>query len=72
MNNYAQEVRMIREHIFGGQYICIRDNQAFGAYQEAVEQLGANLKQGMDNFLTGQLVTFESAAEVGFDIRPRC
>ncbi len=46
---------------FGGNYIYLRDNRAFGAYQEAVEQLGSNLKQGMDNFLLGQLSTFQAA-----------
>jgi hypothetical protein len=48
---------------FGGQYIYIQDNRAFGAYQEAVEQLGNNLNSAMDNFLTGQLITFQSAVD---------
>ncbi len=46
---------------FGGQYIYLRDNRAFGAYEEAVETLGTSLKQGMDNFLNGQLRTFSAA-----------
>jgi len=46
---------------FGGNYIYLRDNRAFGAYQEAVEQLGSSLKQGMDNFLNGQLSSFQAA-----------
>ncbi len=46
---------------FGGNYIYLRDNRAFGAYQEAVEQLGSNLKQGMDNLLLGQLSSFQAA-----------
>jgi hypothetical protein len=46
---------------FGGSYIYIRDNRAFGAYSYAVEQLGNNLASGMDNFLRGQLRTFQSA-----------
>ena len=46
---------------FGGNYIYIRDNRAFGAYQEAVEQVGSNLKNAMDNFLIGQLTTFQAA-----------
>lgn len=46
---------------FGGSYYYIRDNRAFGAYEEAVEQLGSSLKQGMDNFLLGQLKTFQAA-----------
>jgi len=48
---------------FGGQYIYIRDNRAFGAYQEAVEVLGTSLKQGMDNFLLGQLTNFAAAVD---------
>ncbi len=48
---------------FGGQYIYLRDNRAFGAYQNAVEQLGSNLRQGMDNFLLGQLSTFNAAVD---------
>ncbi|MBZ5495536.1 MAG: TonB-dependent receptor [Acidobacteriia bacterium] len=48
---------------FGGQYIYIRDNRAFGAYQEPVEQLGTNLSQGMDNLLTGQLFRFSAAID---------
>jgi outer membrane receptor protein involved in Fe transport len=46
---------------FGGQYIYIRDNRAFGAYQEAVEVLGNSLAQGMDNLLLGQLQNFAGA-----------
>ncbi len=46
---------------FGGQYIYIRDNRAFGAYQEPIEQLGSSVAQGMDNFLTGQLLRFTAA-----------
>jgi outer membrane receptor protein involved in Fe transport len=46
---------------FGGNYIYLRDNRAFGAYEEAVEQLGANTAQAMDNFLLGQLINFQTA-----------
>jgi hypothetical protein len=46
---------------FGGSYIYIRDNRMFGAYQSAVEQLGNNLGVGMENFLKGQLLTFQAA-----------
>ncbi len=48
---------------FGGTYLYLRDNRAFGAYQEAVEVLGTSLKQGMDNFLTGQLRQFSAAVD---------
>ncbi len=59
-----QDMSFVRgNHTFrwGGSYFYIRDNRAFGAYEEAVEQLGSNLKQGMDNFLNGQLRTFQAA-----------
>ncbi len=46
---------------FGGSYIYLRDNRAFGAYAYAVEQLGKNLASGMENFLKGQLVNYTAA-----------
>src|SRR5262249_51858179 len=46
---------------FGGSYTYLRDNRAFGAYQEAVEVLGTNVRAGMDGFLTGQLNRFQAA-----------
>jgi outer membrane receptor protein involved in Fe transport len=45
----------------GGQFTYFRDNHADGAYQNAVAALGANFGKSMDNFLTGQLNTFEAA-----------
>lgn len=48
---------------FGGQYLYIRDNRVFGAYQEAVEQLGNNLNLGMDNLMRGQLLNFQAAVD---------
>lgn len=47
---------------FGGQYIRTQDNRAFGAYEEAVEGLSnATTAGGFDNFLAGQLDTFQAA-----------
>jgi outer membrane receptor protein involved in Fe transport len=46
---------------FGGNYIQIRDNRVFGAYEMAPEQLGANTTDGFNNFLRGQLISFRSA-----------
>lgn len=46
---------------FGGQYTYIRDNRTFGAYQTAVEQVGRNFGNGMDNFLLGRLYSFQAA-----------
>lgn len=46
---------------FGGNYIHMRDNRVFGAYEMAPEQLGANTTDGFSNFLNGQLISFRSA-----------
>jgi hypothetical protein len=46
---------------FGGMYLHIRDNRAFGAYEEAVEQLGTDLTSGLNNLLAGQLVLYRAA-----------
>ncbi len=46
---------------FGGQFTYFRDNRTFGAYQEAVEGLGTNGGNELDNFLLGQLRNFTAA-----------
>lgn len=46
---------------FGGQFTYIRDNRTFGAYEEAVQQLGTTDGGGLDNFLAGQLHQFQAA-----------
>ncbi len=46
---------------FGGQYTYFRDNRTFGAYEEAVEALGTNNGNSMDNFLNGLEHQFEAA-----------
>ncbi|MGH9842371.1 MAG: TonB-dependent receptor domain-containing protein, partial [Blastocatellia bacterium] len=46
---------------FGGQYVYIRDNRAFGAYQNATEQLGTNVAGGLNNLVRGQLTIFQAA-----------
>jgi len=47
---------------FGGNYTYIRDNRAFGAYQEAVESLSTSkFSTSMENFLNGQLAQFQAA-----------
>lgn len=56
--NYTRGNHQFR---FGGTYVYIRDNRAFGAYETSVMTLGKNLKQGMDNFLNGQLLQFQGA-----------
>ena len=48
---------------FGGQYVYLRDNRAFGAYEEAVEALGpqGNFDQALNNLVSGQLTSFAGA-----------
>lgn len=46
---------------FGGNYTYIQDNRTFGAYETPSATLGSNLKNAMDNFLNGQLLSFQSA-----------
>jgi hypothetical protein len=49
---------------FGGQYIHIRDNRTFGAYQNAVEALsssGQSFSTALPNFVNGQLRSFSVA-----------
>ncbi|MGO9113051.1 MAG: TonB-dependent receptor domain-containing protein, partial [Thermoguttaceae bacterium] len=46
---------------FGGMVNYEQDNRTFGAYEEAVESLGSNTGNAMDNFLNGQLHEFEAA-----------
>jgi hypothetical protein len=46
---------------FGGEYIYIRDNRAFGAYETSIESLGGATNTALDGMLSGQLVQFTSA-----------
>ncbi len=49
---------------FGGSYVYIQDNRAFGAYQEAVETLSTtNVQAGIERFLTGNLRAFQAAID---------
>jgi outer membrane receptor protein involved in Fe transport len=49
---------------FGGQFLYIKDNRVFGAYQEAVEGLSASgVGRSYDRFLAGQLGTFQVAVD---------
>jgi len=45
----------------GGQFIQIRDNRVFGAYEEATEYLGNNLTNGLNNLRDGYIYQFQSA-----------
>jgi hypothetical protein len=48
---------------FGGQYVYIQDTHTFGAYQNAVESLGAqnNYAQALGNLITGNINQFQAA-----------
>ncbi len=46
---------------FGGQFIQLRDNRVFGAYQNAVEGLGTNLATSLANLQAGQIHQFQGA-----------
>jgi outer membrane receptor protein involved in Fe transport len=51
---------------FGGQYIHTRDNRTFGAFQNSVQNLAPNggfLDEGLENFLTGNLFSFQGAVD---------
>jgi hypothetical protein len=46
---------------FGGQFIQIRDNRTYGAYENAVEYLGTNLSSGLANLIAGNIYQFSGA-----------
>ena len=46
---------------FGGQWDNIQLNKAYGAYAQAVEQLGTSFSTGLDNFVDGVLTNFQAA-----------
>jgi outer membrane receptor protein involved in Fe transport len=46
---------------YGGQYDYLQMNKAYGAYAQAVEQLGSTFPSGMDNMVEGVLTNFQAA-----------
>jgi Carboxypeptidase regulatory-like domain len=48
---------------FGGQILYIQDNNAYGAYAQADEQLGNSPTQGLQNLETGNLFQFSAAVD---------
>lgn len=46
---------------FGGQFVQLRDNRVFGAYEEPVEYLGSNLNSGITNLVNGNIYIFQGA-----------
>ena len=57
--NWTRGVHALR---FGGQYVHIRDNRTFGAYQYASAILGTNASTALNNFVLGNLRRFSVAA----------
>lgn len=61
---YNQDLSLVKGHHqfqFGGQVLYIQDNQSYGAYAQAAEQLGSTQAKGLQNFLGGNLYEFEAA-----------
>jgi hypothetical protein len=46
---------------FGGQYVYIQDNRSFGAYEEATEAIGSNVRGALNNLVTGNVFQFQVA-----------
>jgi outer membrane receptor protein involved in Fe transport len=46
---------------FGGQFIHLRDNRVFGAYENPVEILGTSLNAGLANLQSGNIYQFQGA-----------
>jgi outer membrane receptor protein involved in Fe transport len=45
----------------GGQFVQLRDNRVFGAYENPVELLGKNLGSGLTNLINGTIYQFSGA-----------
>jgi hypothetical protein len=48
---------------FGAQILYIQDNNAYGAYAQADEELGNSTPQGLQNLETGNLFQFQAAVD---------
>jgi len=48
---------------YGGQVNYIQLNRGYGAYAQAIEELGKNQSGGLDNIITGNLVLFQVAVD---------
>jgi outer membrane receptor protein involved in Fe transport len=46
---------------FGGQFVQLRDNRVFGAYENPTEALGTNLATGIANLMSGNIYQFSGA-----------
>lgn len=66
VNNLSQEFTYTwGNHIIkaGGQYYNIKDNRTFGAYENAVEQLGNSTGGAIQNLYNGFIQTFQAAID---------
>ena len=62
--NFSQEINYnIGDNSIkvGGQYYKIKDNRAFGAFQNSVETLGSSNASAAENFFNGVLQSFQGA-----------
>jgi outer membrane receptor protein involved in Fe transport len=57
----ASLIRGKHQFKFGGQFLQIRDNRVFGAYENPVEALGTNLSTALTNLAAGTLFQFQGA-----------
>ena len=48
---------------YGVQLLYIQDNNAYGAYAQAQEQLGSTAAQGIQNMVAGNLANFQAAVD---------
>ena len=65
---YNQDVNLLKgKHQLqaGGQVLYIQENISFGAYAQAIENLGKNQAQGLANLDTGDLYRFSAAVNPG-------
>ena len=46
---------------FGGQFVQLRDNRVFGAYENPVEALGTNIDSSLNNLMSGTIFQFQGA-----------
>lgn len=64
LSTISQELTWtVGDHILkgGAQYYSIRDNRAFGAFQNSVQTLGSNNATAVDNFFNGVLFQYQGA-----------
>ena len=62
---YQDQTWTVGDHSvrFGGSYVRIQDDRTFGAYQNAVEQIGTTLTGGLENLLAGTYRQFQVAID---------